>query len=150
MNSNSTIPAYSKANSPRSSGQIIHDILYVEERKDIMSEIINKFANVTVTREATFAGIKTQIVKLSPSKVRALRAAHQELANKQDDGSMSTADMEDAGLKLVYLSCRLGCPDMAELSDEDFDLLPLDDLREFSDNIVEFSGMSPKSNEEGK
>lgn len=97
----------------------------------------NVFANLEVSKEHKFGSVKTKIRKLSPVQITQVRKLNEEL-NK---AVPVEGEQESDKLELVYETCRLGCPDMAELDNDFLAQLPLDELRKMSDEILVYSGL---------
>ena len=100
----------------------------------------NIFANFIASKEYKFGDVKTRIKKLSPAEIVVIRDKNEEIKD--------SVDMNDS-MAIVYLTCRLGCPDMAALEDSFFATLPMDELRKMSDEIIVYSGLVQKE-EAGK
>ena len=101
-----------------------------------MSDIrSNIFANFVATKEHKFGDLKTRIKKLSPAEIVLIRDKNEQIKD--------STDMNDS-MAIVYLTCRLGCPDMADLEDEFLSTLPMDEHRKMSDEIIVYSGLVQK------
>lgn len=94
--------------------------------KDLVGKRINK--------KVGFMGTQVTINKLSVAEVVEI----QQFANPVDSGE---AKVEDRGIELLIMVIRKSCEEAAELTDEDFNTFPLDELSKLSDLIMAFSGM---------
>jgi hypothetical protein len=104
---------------------------------------IRRILGKRVSKEVDFMGEKLSIHKLSVNQILEIQTLvkDNEVKSKTDVG-LSERD----SFKTVQRVLSLGCPEFAELNDEEFDSLPLDDLNKLSEAILEFSGMSNKGN----
>ena len=94
-----------------------------------IKELIGK----RVSKEVAFMGSRVSINKLNVSEVRKIQAR---AANLKDDDSENFAVLRDV--------LRMSVADAAELTDEDFDSMPMDELSNLSKAIMEFSGLGEK------
>jgi hypothetical protein len=97
-----------------------------EVKKMGMKSLVGK----KMKKNYSFMGEEIEITKLSTSSVLAIQAKAKEI---EDDESKSL-DV----LKLVIVS---SVEEAKDLSEEDYNTLPLDELRKLSEAIMEFSGL---------
>ena len=88
-----------------------------------------------ITKTVKFAGEDLTISKLSVGQVLEIQEAADGIEG-DDEKSMDV-------LKLVI---RLATKGADELTDEDFDSFPMDELSKLSNDIMKFSGMSGSGN----
>ncbi len=105
----------------------------LKDRK--MADGIKGLVGKKITKELKFMGETVKISKLNVSDVLEI----QELAKN--------TNLEANGLDLVKRVIRLSVADANDLSDEDFDTFPMDELSKLSNEIMMFSGLGndPKS-----
>jgi len=84
-----------------------------------------------ITKKTQFMSEKVEIAKLSVAEVRSL----------QDAGEDKEADDMEVLRKII----RTGVTDTEDLTDEDFDNLPLEELTKLAEAVMEFSGVGAKS-----
>lgn len=94
-----------------------------------IKELIGK----RVSKEVSFMGSRVSITKLNVAEVRKIQAR---AAGLKDDDSESFAVLRDV--------LRMSVVGAAELTDEDFDSMPMDELSTLSKAIMEFSGLGEK------
>jgi hypothetical protein len=94
---------------------------------------IKELAKKSITKKVPFMGEKVSIKKLSVSEVMEI----QDLA--KDIGEDESKGFEI--LKHVIVVATEGAED---LSDQDFDSFPMEELSKLSDEIMKFSGMGEK------
>ena len=94
-----------------------------------IKELIGK----RVSKEVPFMGNRVSITKLNVAEVRKIQAR---AAGLKDDDSESFAVLRDV--------LRMSVADAADLTDEDFDSMPMDELSNLSKAIMEFSGLGEK------
>jgi hypothetical protein len=83
-----------------------------------------------MSQKFKFMGEQVEIVKLSVHEVMEIQEAVKALEGN-----------EQQGLETLKVVIRIGVPAAAELSDEDFDTFPLDELSKLSNEIMKFSGI---------
>ena len=93
----------------------------------------NRFLSQKVKRAVKFMGLDLEIVKLSVADVLEI----QRLAKDADKD-------EQANLQLVAHVVRMGAPELKELTDDEIQTLPLDELSVVSNEIMKFSGLTEK------
>lgn len=54
----------------------------------------------------------------------------------------ATGENAKTGIEIMHLVIKLGCPDAAEMTEEDFNSFSMDELTNLSNEIMEFSGVS--------
>ena len=86
-------------------------------------------------QKASFVGTKVEITKLSITQVNEI----QELVEKQK-GDDNANDMD-----LLIDIIKMSVAEASELSEEDFNSFPLDEVVKLSNEIMKFSGMDPKA-----
>jgi hypothetical protein len=87
-----------------------------------------------VTKNVKFMGEDVKINKLMVSEVLAIQKKAREL------------DKDDTeGLEIVKLVIRLGAEGASDLSDEDFNNFPIDELGKLSDEIMKHSGLAKEA-----
>lgn len=92
------------------------------------------FLNTPVQKEVPFMGKKIKINKLSVDAVLSIQERAREAAKKTD------ATDEDS-LEMLKHVITQAVPGVAEVSEEDFRKLPLDELTKLSNSIMEWSGL---------
>jgi len=85
------------------------------------------------TVEVDFMGDKVKIVKLSVTEVREFQKEIDTLKDKTEDA--------DSGLAIQRKIIRLGVVGASELSDEELDSFPLDDLSTLAKVVLEQAGV---------
>lgn len=90
-----------------------------------------------MTKKVKFVGEDVTISKLSVAEVLEI----QENAKKAETS-------EETGFDLLKRVIRMSVEDADQLSDEDFDTFPMDELSKLSTEIMKFSGIA--GNETGK
>jgi hypothetical protein len=83
-----------------------------------------------VTKEVAFMGDKIKINKLTVAEVTAIQEASKDLTENSEDGLLV--------LRQVIRSSVEGAD---ELTDDDFQTFPLDELSKLSTEIMKFSGL---------
>ncbi|RLA26254.1 MAG: hypothetical protein DRQ62_00025 [Gammaproteobacteria bacterium] len=96
-----------------------------------MSEGIKALVGRKMSRKTKFMGTELVIEKLTVSEVLDIQA------KAKDAG-----EDESAGLELLKSVIRSSAEGGIDLSDEDFDTFPIDELTKLSGEIMKFSGMS--------
>jgi hypothetical protein len=91
------------------------------------------------TQDTKFLGESITISKLTVAEVKRI----QEAAKPLEEGS----EDENDGLNVLRTVVRAAVVGGEELSDEDFEGWPIEDLRELSREIMEFSGIAAKEGE---
>lgn len=84
-----------------------------------------------VTKEVTFMGEKVQIRKLTVAQVLEIQAKAKEL-----EGS------EEGNLDVLILILTLAVPGASEISKEDFQNFPMDELAKLSNDVMRHSGVA--------
>jgi hypothetical protein len=83
-----------------------------------------------MTMKVTFMDEEVEIGKLSVRTVMEI----QEQAKKEDDTN---------GMTMLRMVIKSSVPEAGELSDEDFETFPMDELGNLSNSILKFSGINP-------
>ena len=98
--------------------------------------IMKKLVGTRVTRKYDFMGSKITISKLTVNEVSEI----------QKEGASSGEDPK-SGLNLLKKIINISVPESAELTQEDFDEFPFDELSKLSKEIMKYSGMDiPEGN----
>ena len=92
----------------------------------------NRFLTAKVTKNVNFVGEKLDITKLTVAQVMEI----QELSANFGD-----APTEADNLKILTTVIRSGAAELRELTDEEFNGFPLDELSKLSNEIMKFSGL---------
>ena len=95
-----------------------------------MSESLKGLVGKRLTKKTKFMNQEIEIRKLSVSEVREIQVAAK--AGSED---------EESGFDVLKLVIRLGVSGADDLSDQDFDDFPVDELSRISAEIMKFSGM---------
>lgn len=90
-----------------------------------------------MTKSVKFMGEDVKISKLSVSEVLGIQESAKDLG-----------DDENAGFDLLKKVIRLSVEGASDLSDQDFDTFPMDELSKLSNEIMRFSGIA--SGDSGK
>jgi hypothetical protein len=98
--------------------------------KGVSSMSIKSLIGKKMSREVTFMGEKVTISKLSVAEVMEI----QEKAKKLESD-------DSAGLDVLITVIRSAVEGANELSDQDFEALPMDELAKLSGEIMKFSGI---------
>jgi hypothetical protein len=120
---------------------------------------IKGLVGVKMTKKVDFMGVKLLISKLSVSEVLSLQERSRELEEKEkaardierarqeaiDKGEVYAGpepeDVEEEGFEVLKLVIRAGAENAKDLSDEEFEQLPLDELTNLTTEIMRFSGI---------
>jgi hypothetical protein len=102
-------------------------------KENKMSEGIKALVGKKMTKDAKFMGVSLKIRKLSIAEVLSIQEQARDAEKNEAEGFNV--------LKLVVRSAVDGAED---LSDEDFDNFPLDELSKLSSEIMTFSGIGEK------
>lgn len=95
-----------------------------------------------ISKKIEFMGLRITINKLSVSQVFLVQARVKELEEEAKSAEESNKDVNDtSGVDLLRFVIRLAVPDAADITDEEFEGYPLDELSTLSDSIMKFSGM---------
>ena len=108
----------------------------INQRNKSMSEGLKSLVGNKVSKNVKFMGQDLEISKLTVSQVLEI----QKLAKEAGED-------EDANFNLLLLVIRSSAKGGEELTDEDFDSFPIDELSVLSNNIMLYSGVA---GEEGK
>ena len=101
----------------------------LKDRK--MADGIKGLVGKKMTKEVQFMGEKILISKLSVAEVMEI----QEAARKIDENNAE-------GLEVLRTVIRSSVKDASDLSDEDFQTFPMDELSRLSNEIMKFSGIA--------
>ena len=93
---------------------------------------IKTLVGVRSTKEIKFLNAKVEVMKLSVAQIMQIQEASKEAQESQED---------DASFDILKTLVRLGVTGGEELSDEDFDSFPMEELSTLSNEIMKFSGM---------
>jgi hypothetical protein len=86
-----------------------------------------------ISKKVKFMEADVEIVKLTKGQVTEMQA----MIKKQE----SEEDAEE-NLNVLVNIIRMGAPESRELTEEEFEEFPLDELAKLSKNIMEYSGMA--------
>lgn len=86
-----------------------------------------------ITKKVKFMDEQIEIKKLSVSEVMQIQEAA-----KGGEGQ----DEDTQGLDILKVVIRAAVEEASELTDEDFNTFPIDELSKLSDAIMQFSGMT--------
>jgi hypothetical protein len=92
------------------------------------------------TKNFKFVGEDVTVSKLTVAQVKQIQVAAK--------GVDENAEDDDAGLEVLRTVIRSAVEGGSELSDADFETFPIDELRNLSRSIMQFSGIAPE--DEGK
>ena|GEM_PF-1284442 len=102
--------------------------------EDIKENSIRALLSKRITKKVPFMGTKIDIQKLTVAEVMEI----QEQAK-----SVSADETDESGFASLRNVIRLGNLDAAELTDEEFDMMPLGEIVNLSNEIMKFSGIDP-------
>jgi hypothetical protein len=92
----------------------------------------NRFVGLTTKKSVQFLGLDLEINKMSINQVLAVQAATKE----------AEADTSDAsGIKILRAVIKAGAKELADISDNEFQDFPMEELAKLSNEIMEFSGL---------
>lgn len=101
-----------------------------------MSSLVkNRFIGSTAKKKLTFLGQELEIAKLNINQVLEIQALTREAEASGDNNS---------GIKVISAVVRAGAADLRELTQTELQELPMDDLSELSNAIMDFSNLIPK------
>ena len=86
-------------------------------------------------KNSPFMEEEVEILKLSVSEVMGIQKSAKDIGED-----------ETANFRLLQDVIKVGCPDAADLTPEDFDQFPLDELSKLSNAIMQFSGVAGDPN----
>ena len=86
-------------------------------------------------KNSPFMEEEVEILKLSVSEVMAIQQSAKDIGED-----------ETANFRLLQDVIKVGCPDAGDLTPEDFDQFPLDELSRLSNAIMQFSGVASDPN----
>jgi hypothetical protein len=86
------------------------------------------------TKSIKFLDVDINITKLTVAEVKQIQEAAKPLETDEEN--------DDAGLNILRTVIRAAVEGGEELVDSDFEAWPIDDLRELSKTIMEFSGIA--------
>jgi len=99
---------------------------------------IKKLVGKRVTKTVSFMGDKVTISKLSVDEVMRVQETVKDIESGDDTRK---------GFEVMKVVIKSSVEGAHELSDQDFDTFPLDELSSLSNEIIKFSGMGPQGNE---
>lgn len=102
-----------------------------------MSEIMktpNRFVGKRSTETVDFVGLQLEINKLNINQVLEI----QDLTKKLTE----TGNAEQSSIEILSAVIRAGAPELRDLSKQEFQDFPMNDLAELSNRIMTFSGLA--------
>lgn len=103
------------------------------KENSVMKDLVGK----RITKTTKFMGTEVTITKLSVAEVKEIQEASKPAEEGHDD--------EATGIEVLRKVIQLSCPESRDLSQEDFETFPIDELSKLSEEIMKFSGMgNPK------
>ena len=100
---------------------------------------MKKFVGKVVTKSVDFMGDKLGITKLTVEQVKAMQKLSQKSRDAIEKGDNDAA--ENTSLEVIKHVIRSGCPDSKDLEEGDFIKMPLGDLNQLANDIMEYSGL---------
>ena len=97
-----------------------------------------------IEKVITVSNLEITIHKLSVQGAKAVQVISKEAQAPEVEG---VAKREDLGLEILKVIITNGTTE--NLSDEDFEQIPMDVLQDVAEQIMIFSGMAPESTPEG-
>lgn len=103
---------------------------------------IRGLANRKMTKDVDFMGTKLKISKLSVAEMKQV----QEIAKLPEaaEGEDAPVMTEAQSLKVLQTVIQCGAEGGAEMTAEEFESMPIDELSKLSEAIMAFSGMGSK------
>lgn len=92
----------------------------------------NRFVGLKVPKKVKFLGEDIEIVKLSVSQVIKIQEAAKLFEESSD---------VFGNLKLLSLVIRSGAKELIDLTEEEFNDFPVDELSQLSEQIMQYSGL---------
>jgi hypothetical protein len=99
---------------------------------------IKSFVGRKMTKPVDFMGDKVNINKLSVAQI-------QDLQSKAKEAETGNSSDDDSGLQVLCVVIRAGVEGGADLTDEDFKEMPMDELSKLSAAIMKFSGFGAEA-----
>jgi len=99
---------------------------------------IKGFVGRKMTQKTDFMGDKVNIHRLSVSQIQDLQA-------KAKAAEGVSENDEEAGLEVLRVVIRAGVEGGADMTDEDFKEMPMDELSKLSNAIMKFSGFGAEA-----
>jgi|SaaInl4_135m_RNA_FD_contig_123_15922_length_8777_multi_4_in_0_out_2_7 hypothetical protein len=107
-------------------------------------------AGKVISKKIDFMGVRITINKLSVAQVFEVQARVKELEENAKEAKETNADADDtSGVELLRFVIKMAVPDAADITDEEFEGYPLDELSTLSDQIMKYSGMAAKAGNAG-
>lgn len=122
MTSSQKIQINSKVNKP------------MPEEKVMEQNSFRKLLNKRMTKKVPFMDDKVEIQKLKVSEVMEI----QESAKAKEDGKEVDSQ---SGFDAMRQVIQLACPDASDMTSEEFNAFPLDELVKLSKHIMAYSGI---------
>jgi len=100
---------------------------------------VNKMKNLVgkkITKKVNFMGEQLVISKLTVSQVMEIQILTQANADR--------GDADEDGFEIMKSVIKMSVPEALELSDEDFDSFPVEELSTLTNEIMKYSGMDPQ------
>lgn len=98
---------------------------------------MKSLASKRVTKSVPFMGEKMEISKLTVDQVLAVQESAKDIESSNDPRK---------GFEVIKVVIRAAVPSANDLSDEEFNSFPLDELSNLSNEIMKFSGIGPQGN----
>ena len=96
----------------------------------------NRFRGMKVSKKQKFMDVETDIIKLSVSQVLEI----QDLAKELKDSENS----ED-NIRILAMVIQAGCPELVDLTKEEVNEFPMDELSKLSNAIMQYSGLTKEN-----
>ena len=94
----------------------------------------NRFKDAKVEKPVKFMGLDIGIRKMSVSQVTKVQELAKSLVGSEND-------MDN--MKILILVCQQGAPELRDLTDEDMNDFPVEELTNLSNEIMIYSGLQP-------
>ena len=107
------------------------------------SQPSSRFANLVVSKKIEAFGLPdVEIRRLSPNQLANIQEATKKLAEAEEKAAAAGKPLPEVEqFKALLAIVREGTPEMANLTDAELLNLPLADLKEHAETIMEYSGM---------
>jgi len=97
----------------------------------------NRFLNLKVSKKVKFMNEDIEIIKLTVAQVMSI----QELAKNTTNENATESD----SIRLLTLVIQLGAPELKDLTNDEVNSFPMDELTKLSNEILKYSGIGNKT-----
>lgn len=97
----------------------------------------NRFIDAAgkVTKKIRFIDQEVEIIKLTVRHVTEIQEFSKEVESPE------YPDKTAGNIKMLFLVCRMGTPELLTMTDEELHQLPMDELTKLSDEILKYAGL---------